>query len=368
MENKDWFELPMIDINNTNIVFTLHGLCKDSLIDQEYTLHVDNKTEQIQWKGIGKTMIEKNINSRHWEIREVQDPFQELLVLDPGNQVYPLGLHTWKIINSDLTLSTELSLLFSFCNETEFSCYNANCILLEKRCDNFPDCLDKSDEVDCHTISTAAATYKGYEVEFPTIPRKNEELNLFINVDVDQIVDIKDMDLRFVAKLTVTIKWFDVQLTWINLKSEDAMNFLNSEEKKMIWIPKVNFGNSEYIEPFQVDESAAVYVQKKTKGESRLYPNEVRRALYHNGSENPLTYQRSFQEVFFCKFDYIWFPFDTQHCRITFKPFNSFVPLVNFVPIKASYTGEKSLLVFSVEEVLFENIGQPSDEIILKIK
>ena len=45
MENKDGFELPMIDINNTNIVFTLHGLCKDSLIDQEYTLHVDNKTE-----------------------------------------------------------------------------------------------------------------------------------------------------------------------------------------------------------------------------------------------------------------------------------------------------------------------------------
>ena len=64
----------------------------------------------------------------------------------------------------------------------------------------------RTDEIDCHVLSISEDTYKGYEVDFPTLPRKDEEINLSIRVDIEQIVDVKDLELKFVAKLTLKIK------------------------------------------------------------------------------------------------------------------------------------------------------------------
>lgn len=37
------------------------------------------------------------------------------------------------------------------CEANEFQCANGGCIDLEWRCDNFPDCHDGSDELNCST-------------------------------------------------------------------------------------------------------------------------------------------------------------------------------------------------------------------------
>ena len=193
-------------------------------------------------------------------------------------------------------------------------------------------------------------------------------MNLNLTVDIDQIVDVKDLELKFVVKLTLKIEWFDVQLKWINLNDESSTNFLSKREIDKIWTPKVQFGNSENIKPIAVDNSAVFYIERRKPGESRIYLGEKRRAIYFEGKENPLIYKRTYQEEFFCNFDYSWFPFDTQKCYITFKTFNSMERFVNIIPKKVIYSGQKSLMVFNVVDYYFDAVEDESDLVTLNIE
>ena len=111
-----------------------------------------------------------------------------------------------------------------------------------------------------------------------------------------------------------------------------------------------------------------IYIEKTKKGESIIYPEEKRRAMYYSGAENPLVYSRIYQEEFFCNFDYSWFPFDTQHCYISFNTFNSMYGSVNLIPQGVNYTGDKDLMVFSLRDYFFENNNTATDNVVLQIK
>ena len=202
---------------------------------------------------------------------------------------------------------------------------------------------------------------------FPTIPSKNEQLNLKLSIDIEQIVNVKDLDLKFVAKLKLKIKWFDVQLSWINLKEESTKNFLSAKEIDLIWHPQVQFGNSENINPIPIDNSAVIYIEKAKTGESRIYPEEKRRAIYYDGADNPLVYNRIYQEEFFCNYEYSWFPFDTQNCYISITTFNSVQEFVNLIPQEVNYTGDRNLMVFDVVDYYFEKNNTATDKVILRI-
>ena len=76
---------------------------------------------------------------------------------------------------------------------------------------------------------------------------------LNISVDVQQIVDINDLNLNFVVKFRLKLTWFDVQLMWVNLKKSRFQNFLNEEEKKMIWMPKIRMESSKNIKPIRFE-------------------------------------------------------------------------------------------------------------------
>ena len=354
--------------------FNLYGICKDSIIDQSYTLHVDQVTKKIEWKGFGKTNLVKNKDSKQWEIVQVHEPFEIIgrtLQDAPKDEFFPIGVNKWEIFNDTcigLKNIAEKDLLLTRCDENQFACSDSSCVDLEKRCDLFPDCDDKSDETDCRVLSISGETYKGYEINFPTLPSKNEQINLNVSINIEQIVNVKDLDLKFVAKLTLKIKWFDVQLSWINLKNESTRNFLSEKEIGMIWQPKIQFGNSENISPIAIDNSAVIYVEKTNAGKSKIYPAEKRRAMYYDGSENPLVYSRIYQEEFFCNFEYSWFPFDTQNCYLSLTTFNSMQESVNLIPQEVNYTGDKDLMVFSVLDYYFENNNTATDRVILRIK
>ena len=197
---------------------------------------------------------------------------------------------------------------------------------------------------------------------------REEELKLYLTVQVEQITDVKDLSLLYVAKVKFTVKWFDVQVKYINLADNATRNFLDENEINKLWMPKIVLSNSQKVTPTVPDVSTVIYVEKRMEGESRIYAGQYRRALYYEGSANPLTLSKIDQTGFFCSFDYHWFPFDTQECEMKFKTFDSMKEFVNIVPENVSYSGDKELLIFDVISCTFRNISQETDEAVVMIR
>ena len=199
-------------------------------------------------------------------------------------------------------------------------------------------------------------------------PTRKEQLNLNLTVQVEQITDVKDLSLLYIAKVKITLQWFDVQAKYINLNEMATRNFLDDNETNLLWMPKILLSNSQKVTPTVPDISTVIYVEKRTEGVSQIYAGQYRRALYYNGAENPLTLSRTDQEGFFCSFDYHWFPFDTQECQMKFKTFDSMKEFVNIVPENITYSGDKELLIFDVISCTFLNISQETDEAVVLIR
>ena len=70
---------------------------------------------------------------------------------------FTLGKHNWTIkgdegCSSGDTYITELKM--SGCEENEFTCYDGQCVRMDCRCNQLPDCRDESDKRNCNIFFT----------------------------------------------------------------------------------------------------------------------------------------------------------------------------------------------------------------------
>ena len=144
---------------------------------------------------------------------------------------------------------------------------------------------------------------------------------------------------------------------------------------------KVLFQNSDYIEPIKHKDSSTVVVVRRKESEGKL--REEDGLLLFSGSENPLVYQRKYQQRFYCTFDFRWYPFDTQECSIELANFDtlkvffcrklriSFTSICQgFLSMEAGrmeYVGERELLQYSVKEWRMEKTGDNVVKAVLKV-
>ena len=141
--------------------FQLEGGDHQSLIDQNYTIELEGSSDSVYWRGFHSSVIVRNDTSLRWEIRD--DRTNLLLAVTEQTTAklgfFPLGAVKWRTTNgSDTPIRTtepgsEASVLrLSACDLSQFGCHDGLCIDMDYRCDMIHDCLDKSDEVDCHTL------------------------------------------------------------------------------------------------------------------------------------------------------------------------------------------------------------------------
>ena len=169
------------------------------------------------------------------------------------------------------------------------------------------------------------------------------------------------MDIKF----NLRVRWFDHQVKWINLKENANLNVLSKKEINLLWMPKIIFENADTIKPIIIDESAIISIIRKSSGEVLTYPEDINEEMYFNSSENPLEYQREYQQKFYCDFNFFWYPFDTQECRMKFKIFNSMSDSVLLQPGSTNFSGEANLLQFTV---IKWNISRRKDGRIVEAK
>ena len=75
---------------------------------------------------------------------------------------------------------------------------------------------------------------------------------MFLSIDVVKVLNLEEVDESMVLKYRMTLKWKDSRLKFRNLKKENYLNTLSTDEAGKIWYPKVIFYNTRDTEETKV--------------------------------------------------------------------------------------------------------------------
>ena len=75
---------------------------------------------------------------------------------------------------------------------------------------------------------------------------------MFLSIDVVKVLNLEEVDESMVLKYRMTLKWKDSRVKFRNLKKENYLNTLSTDEAGKIWYPKVIFYNTRDSEETKV--------------------------------------------------------------------------------------------------------------------
>ena len=132
----------------------------------------------------------------------------------------------------------------------EFTCNDGQCVRMEKRCDQLPDCDDLSDEEGCQLFSLA----KGYNKVVPPYTRVSYFDKTIVPVEIDvsikllKMMGIDERENSIDLQFEIILEWKDHRITYNNLKKDVFLNALSEDEKTIIWLPIVVYANTDQKE------------------------------------------------------------------------------------------------------------------------
>ena len=141
--------LPLLEKNLVDSTFTPQQLSPDSgIVFWQGNRHtkLNAEGERNQWQEpIGK-----------WQWTLTSSVSKITAVTDAPQRSYALGKHLWEVSGDTLCNATKpykWTLKLTGCNqEGEFTCDDGQCIKMEQRCNQLPNCRDESDELNCQML------------------------------------------------------------------------------------------------------------------------------------------------------------------------------------------------------------------------
>ena len=334
----------------------LRGLCQYSRIDSLFMpRNTRQDIRQLEYIGQSGTIIHFKQNQKEW-VLQVLDNFE---VKTQGTSASPLvsfalGKHQWEIENDTFECGTggsyKADLKLTGCKEDEFTCDDGQCINMAKRCNNLPNCKDKSDEIGCSLWKFE----KGYNLQIPPIRMIKDSFDLVevqISVILMKVISINEEKNKIDLQFEIGLQWYENRITYNNLKTETALNVLKSKEQKEFWLPLVIYDNTDQKETttlgMQDEWSTEVNVVRKGNF-TRSGLDSVDEVEMFRGDENPLMMKQVYTHQFQCKYDLERYPFDTQHCTIEMVLGNYDVKMVRLVPSNFSMNEHIELALFTI--------------------
>ena len=201
----------------------------------------------------------------------------------------------------------------SGCNNTQFTCDDGQCVKMEERCNQMPNCQDKSDEFNCRIL----ALERGYNQNVPpvgtidgeVIGLKPAEVN--VSLTLLKVVAIEEEEHSIELQFQIILEWKENRATFYNLKYESYLNALSQDEIGTLWLPLIVYLNTDQQETTRlgccVEWSTAVNV-KREGNLTRSGYEVIDEAYVFKGDENSLIMTQSYTHDFQCVYELERYP------------------------------------------------------------
>ena len=171
------------------------------------------------------------------------------------------------------------------------------------------------------------------------------------SIHLMKVIRIDEETDKIDFQFEINLEWFENRFTYNNLKTETAMNVLNSEQQSTIWLPLVIFYNTDQKETTRLgminEWSTEVNVVRRGNF-TRSGLDSADEVEMFRGDENPLVMKQVYTHRFQCKYDLGRYPFDTQQCSIEMVLGSYDLKMVTLVPSVLNMTEDTELTLFTI--------------------
>ena len=289
------------------------GLCPRSAIDFHYkSISNFSDSRQLTLQGLKGTVMKYNNEEEIWMLNARDSNLSGKSKASHAS--FTLGKHKWIIegdkgCNGGKPYVRELKM--SGCQKGNFTCNDGQCVSIEQRCNQLPNCRDKSDERKCNIL----VLEDGYNMEVPPIVSSNP-VDVFVSIDLLRLVDINEEDYSIEIQFEITLVWKEKRATYQNLKNEDSMNTLSKKDVATLWLPKVIYENTDQKETTRVgtpwEWETRVAVRREEEQGKMSGPESIDETEIFSGFENSLVMNQTYTHTFQCNYQLSRYPFDTQ--------------------------------------------------------
>ena len=318
----------------SNVLFSLRGLCENSMIDHQYVMKPSKTYNNfVTFQGFQQSLIRKK-EGGVWQII-VQDTESgtEVVIgeLNTGSlqaDQLPIGMFQWTLFDNQCRdgNGTLRELKLTTCPNEQYTCYNGDCIELEKVCDENLDCLDGSDENNCKTIQMDIWKYRKHSP--PSDTKQNRKAEVEVHLAILSLSNIDEVSKTFESKFHLKLKWLDHRLDYLYIYGYH--NLLSKNSTQSIWLPSLTLSNT--ISNLPILESKTYDVLVSMDGQPAYGSRrDLHEAMIFSGNQNHLVLTDTYDTKLSCTFELNHYPFDSQRCQIEVTLPQTLMPLVQLV-------------------------------------
>ena len=185
---------------------TMRGLCKDPFLDQTYLPQNSPLDGETTFYGNRKSVARFMKEDFEWRIET--NVYNTTAVSKEISGRFMLGKQNWTVEGDSKMChggkEYNIQLKLTSCNQTagEFTCDDGQCIEMEERCDQVPDCRDESDENNCELILMK----NNYNKNIPPTSGISAA-NVSISINLMKVVEIEEVDHFIIIIIIIIIRW-----------------------------------------------------------------------------------------------------------------------------------------------------------------
>ena len=293
----------------------LRGLCGNSHLDQLYLPRNEKVERTITYYGTVRTVA--SFNGTFWQMRT--NFFKTSAFSDAPDVSFMLGKYNWTIegdsVKCNKGKSYRKELKLTGCKDGQFTCDDGQCVKMKERCNQVPDCRDKSDEKGCQVI----VFENNYNKNIPPIGRTvyggSIPAQVNISITLMKVVEIEETDHSIHLQFRISMQWRENRVKYQNLKQKTSLNALTEDDIGKLWLPLIIYDNTDQKASTRLGWitewlTRVSVIREGTFARSGL--DEVDEAEIFEGDENTLMMSQTYTREFQCKYKLQQYPFDIQ--------------------------------------------------------